>query len=117
LTAIYKKGLISKLTFAFLMVLAGKRRINVLPQAIDAFSALIRLDNNEILAEVVYASKVSDSVKSDLALQLKKVTGKNVILKESVDQTLLGGFKVLLGSTLYDASIQGKIAAMRALLR
>ncbi|MDR2401656.1 MAG: ATP synthase F1 subunit delta [Deferribacteraceae bacterium] len=114
--AIYKKGFISKLTYAFLTVLAGKRRINILPQAIDAFAALIRESNSEVLAEVVYASKVGDSVKTALAAQLKKIARKNVILKEIIDPSLLGGLKVTIGSTLYDASLLGRISAMKALL-
>jgi F-type H+-transporting ATPase subunit delta len=117
LNAIYNKGLISKLTYAFLTVLAGKRRLNILPQITDAFSAFIREDNNEVLAEVVYASKVGETVKNALAVRLKKITGKNVVLKQSVDPALLGGLKVVIGSTLYDASVQGKIAALKALLR
>jgi F-type H+-transporting ATPase subunit delta len=117
LKAFHQKGIISKLTYAFLTVLAGKRRMNILPQVIDAFSALIRKERGEVLAEAVYAAKVGDSVKNALAAQLKKLTGKNVILKQSVDPSLLGGLKVTIGSTLYDASVQGKLAAMKALLR
>jgi F-type H+-transporting ATPase subunit delta len=117
LGALYKKNIVSKLTYAFLTVLSGKRRLSILPEAISAFAAFVREENNEVLAEVVYAAEVGEPVRGKLVSRLKTITGKNIILKEAVDPALLGGLKVVIGSTLYDASIRGGISAMKALLR
>lgn len=114
--ALSKTLKLNKLVYAFLVVLVKKSRLSILADIIEAMRKRLLQDNNELEVEVSYAVDIDAKVKTSLKERLDKITGKKVILKESIDPTLLGGLRVVIGSTLYDASVRGKLDSLKTQL-
>ena len=64
-------------------------------------------------ADVVSAQVLSDDQKSRLADTLSAKSGKKVKLNARVDESLIGGMIVKLGSQMIDSSIKSKLASLQ----
>ena len=111
-----EKAGFSPLVRNFLLVLTTNGRLAALSDVIIKIRAMIMQERGELEVEVSYATTIDESTKADLMARLVKLTGKSVVLKENIDPSLLGGMKVLIGSRLYDASIKGRLEALRVQL-
>ncbi len=111
--AIGKSGKVNRLVYAFLVVLTRNKRLNLLPEVVFAVNEHIREDRGEVEVSVSYAVPVDDAVRKALTEQLTEITKKKVLLKESIDPSLLGGMKIFVGSTLYDISVKGRLDALK----
>jgi len=56
---------------------------------------------------------LTDGAKSQLANRLQAAVGKQVILEETMDPNLLGGFVAHVGSLILDGSLDGQLARLR----
>ncbi|MCU0817456.1 MAG: ATP synthase F1 subunit delta [Cypionkella sp.] len=91
--AIAAKMKLSELVSNTLQLMAAKRRLFVLPQMVADLAARIAADKGEVTAEVVSATALS--------------------AKTAVDESLIGGLVVKLGSTMIDTSVKAKLAALQ----
>ncbi len=107
-----KMGL-SPLTANALALMAQKRRLFVLPQLVTELRARIAAEKGEVTAEVTSATPLSAKQADKLAATLKTRVGKDVKLKTAVDESLIGGLVVKLGSTMIDTSVRAKLAALQ----
>jgi F-type H+-transporting ATPase subunit delta len=107
-----KMGLSATVTNA-LALMAANRRLFVLPQMITDIRARIAAEKGEMTAEVTSAAALSAAQAKKLAATLKARVGKDVKLKTAVDESLIGGLVVKLGSTMIDTSIKSKLAALQ----
>ena len=96
-----------------LALMAGKRRLFVLPQLVANLRARIAEEKGEVTADVVSASKLSAEQTKALVATLKAKIGKDVKLNTTVDESLIGGLIVKLGSTMIDTSVKAKLAALQ----
>jgi F-type H+-transporting ATPase subunit delta len=111
--AIAAKMKLSELVSNTLQLMAAKRRLFVLPQMVADLAARIAADKGEVTAEVVSATALSAEQAKTLAATLKARVGKDVKLKTAVDESLIGGLVVKLGSTMIDTSVKAKLAALQ----
>jgi F-type H+-transporting ATPase subunit delta len=111
--AIAAKIGLSALTSNTLALMADKRRLFVLPQLLTALTDLIAAEKGEVTAEVTAARALTAAQSKKLAETLKARVGKTVKLKTTVDETLIGGLVVKLGSTMIDTSVKAKLAALQ----
>lgn len=96
-----------------LKLMASKRRLFVLPQLIAAVKDKIADAKGEVSADVRAARSLSDDQKAALAATLKESFGKDVKMNVSVDESLIGGLIVKVGSKMIDTSIRSKLAALQ----
>ena len=94
-------------------LMTSKRRLFVLPQLVADLKARIAIEKGEVTADVVSATKLSAAQAASLAATLKARVGKVVKLNTSVDETLIGGLIVKLGSTMIDTSVKARLAALQ----
>ncbi|EKD61961.1 MAG: hypothetical protein ACD_54C00005G0003 [uncultured bacterium] len=94
-------------------LMASKRRLFVLPQLVANLRARIAEEKGEVTAEVTSASALSAEQAKALAATLKAKVGKDVKLNTTVDESLIGGLIVKLGSTMIDTSVKAKLAALQ----
>ena len=94
-------------------LMASKRRLFVLPQLVTDLRARIAIEKGEVTADVVSATALSAAQATKLAATLKAKFGKDVKLNTSVDNSLIGGLIVKLGSTMIDTSVKAKLAALQ----
>lgn len=96
-----------------LALMAQNRRLFVLPQLLAALRNMIADDRGEVTAEVTSAQALSDAQASALAEALKAKTGSDVKINATVDESLIGGLVVRLGSKMIDTSIRSKLSALQ----
>ena len=107
-----KMGL-SGTTANSLKLMASKRRLFVLPQLLSVLREVIADEKGEVTADVQSAHALSDDQQAELAKTLKASVGKDVKMKLSVDESLIGGLIVKVGSKMIDTTIRSKLAALQ----
>ena len=113
IAAIAAKSGLSALFANTLALMAAKRRLFVLPQLVADLRARIAAAKGEVTAEVTAATALTAKQAAKLAATLKARVGKDVKVNVAVDESLIGGLVVKLGSTMIDTSIKSKLAALQ----
>lgn len=104
-------------TVKFMMVLCDRGRIEFLDAIVRTALTLAYKKASIEMASVTSSVKLSSSQEKDLIEKLKKMTGaKEVILESKVDENLIGGFKVQIGSKIIDTSLQNQLKELSTYL-
>ena len=101
----------------FIGLLASNRRLFALADTIRAYDTLVAARRGEVTADVTSARALSDAQTQALITSLKNATGREVRLKSSVDETLIGGLVVKVGSRMIDASLKSKLQSLRLVMK
>ena len=113
LDALAKKLGISREVRNFVAVLISNRRINayseIAKNAIEQINERLGIAD----AEIVSVRELGAEERRRLEDQVAKVTGKKLRVRYSLDQKLLGGVVVKVGSTIYDGSVYGQLQRMK----
>jgi len=97
----------------FLSVVTKKRRLALLPEIRDRYQALLDEAEGIVRAEVRTALPVTEAQKQALEARLAAITGGQVRCGYLVDESLVGGMSVKIGSAVYDGSVRGHLEALR----
>ena len=100
-----------------LQLMARNRRLFVLPQLVRQLQALIAEERGEVTADVTSAVALTDDQQARLRDTLAQKSGKIVKLNTRVDESLIGGMIVKLGSQMIDSSIRSKLASLQNVLK
>ncbi|MEM6304329.1 MAG: F0F1 ATP synthase subunit delta [Pseudomonadota bacterium] len=111
--AIAQKMKLSDTMANTLQLMAGKRRLFVVPALLRALRDAIAEDKGEIAAEVTSAKALTKAQSDKLAKSLKATTGKTVTINATVDESLIGGLIVKVGSKMIDTSIRSKLNSLQ----
>ena len=100
-----------------MMVLCDRGRINYL-EAIVETSLMLAYKNAAIeIAYVTSSVKLSSTQTEALVDKLKAMTkAEQIKLDLKVDETLIGGFKVQIGSRIIDTSVQNQLRQLSSYL-
>lgn len=110
--AVGEKLGLDEITRNTLGLMASKRRLFVLPKLLDAVREMIARDKGIVAAEVVAAKALTKAQQDKLAKALKEAVGKDVKIKLAVDESLIGGLVVKVGSKMVDSSIRTQLAKL-----
>ncbi|WP_110954212.1 F0F1 ATP synthase subunit delta [Anaerosinus massiliensis] len=110
------EGKLAKVVYNFFMLLIDKRRESLLKQILHAYTALANAAQNIVEAEVTVARKLSVEQESQLTKKLSETTGKTVVIKTKIDQSILGGVVVKIGDKLIDGSVVRRMQVLKAQL-
>jgi F-type H+-transporting ATPase subunit delta len=113
ITAIAKKMKLSDTMASTLALMASKRRLFVLPALVKTLRDTIAAEKGEVTAEVISAKALTKAQSDSLAKTLKASTGKTVSLQTTVDESLIGGLVVKVGSKMIDTSIRSKLNSLQ----
>ena len=107
-------GNIGHMTERFIAILVRKGREGILPQIAEGFQNVYRMEHDILMAEVRSAVPLGDEARA----QVKKMAeerhpGKSILLKESVDPSLIGGVVVRIGDEQVDASVSRRLSDLR----
>lgn len=108
---------VSEMVLNTLCLLVERRRHDLLPAVLEAYSQVAGEALGRVEARVVSARPLSDEEKERLAAAFGAKLGKDVRVHVSVDPSLLGGLTVRIGDTLYDGSLKGKLARLEKMLQ
>ena len=117
IAAIASKMKLSPTMSNTLKLMADKRRLFVLPQLVQTLRDTIAEDKGEISADVTSAKALTKAQADKLSASLKKSTGKTVTLNQMVDETLIGGLIVKVGSKMIDTSIRAKLNSLQNVMK
>jgi F-type H+-transporting ATPase subunit delta len=117
LGALLPKFGIDGITANFFKLMASNRRLFVAPDTVAAFAALIAAKRGGASAEITSAEPLTDAQAAALKNALAAATGKDVAITTAVDQSLIGGLVVKLGSRMIDTSLKTKLAQLKIALK
>jgi F-type H+-transporting ATPase subunit delta len=108
---------IDKNTINFLLVLCDRGRINCLESIVTIGLELAYKKASIQVAYVVSSIEMSASQQESLITKLQKMTNTNQIkLDIKVDESLIGGFTVQIGSKIIDTSVKGQLRELSSYL-
>ena len=111
--AICDKAGVDAITKSFLEVIVENKRGSIIPQISNKLEGLILADSNTIKATVISSKKLDDAALNKVKDSIAKQTGKKVLAENRVDNSIIGGLKVKIGSTLFDDSISTKLERLK----
>lgn len=113
--AIFEKK-VTPLTIAFFNLLFRKGREIAMKDILSAFMDLYRKLHNIQKVEITTAEPVTDEIYQAILTQMKKVNDFGKVKFEvspRVDPSIIGGFVLQVGDTLFDASIRHDLQVIR----
>ena len=113
LDAIVAREGISRPVRNFMAVLMDHRRLKFLEPIVKEFEQELDRRMGFVEAQIVSARELGQTERSMLETQVAKATGLKVRARYSLDDTILGGAIVRVGSTIYDGSVKGQLERIR----
>lgn len=113
ITALATKMALSQNTQGVLGMMAQNRRLFALPQLVATLRQMIADEKGEVTANVTSASVLTKAQADALASNLNARFGKTVKLNVAIDESLIGGLIVKVGSKMIDTSIRSRLAALQ----
>ena len=92
-----------------ILILAERHLASGLVRLCDEFAALFDEERGIMRAEAVTAVAMSDEQLKRLAKRLGEHTGKTVLVKNTVEPTMLGGVKLRYGGTQLDGTVRASL--------
>lgn len=93
-------------------VLLDNRRITLLPELIAAFERWFDDKQGISRISVTSAAPLLDDQRAALIDRFKRLTGREIHASFQLDETLLGGVVVRVGSKLYDGSLSSQLQVL-----
>ncbi|TDE36630.1 F0F1 ATP synthase subunit delta [Antarcticimicrobium sediminis] len=113
ITAVAQKMGVTEVLRKSLALMAQKRRLFVVPQLIVALRDLVAEERGEVTADVISAKALTKAQADKLAKTLTARVGKTVNVNATVDESLIGGLVVKVGSKMIDTSIRSKLDSLQ----
>ena len=101
------------LTLTFLKVISNNKRFASLPSIISRFVSINFEKRGEVLADITSADELSDKEKNGIKNKLRSILGEKLLLNYKVDNKILGGLIVKIGSKMIDSSLASKINKLK----
>jgi len=90
-------------------LLIRKRRIFFIKKIIDSFLRLCLKNRGEIKASLISSKELSPEELENISKELSSSMGSTIKFDYKVDDGLIGGLKLQLGSFMIDTSIKNKL--------
>jgi len=111
-----RTGPLSKEVLNALSLLVDKARLVELDDISIEYQKLLDeyhgIEGAEIV-DITTAMPISDEFKVDLGKRLADIIGKPVVIKATVDPSLIGGIVIRVGDKLIDGSLRYKLATLK----
>ncbi|MGL5244478.1 MAG: F0F1 ATP synthase subunit delta [Sarcina sp.] len=109
-------GKIDDELISFLLILIEKDRILYLREKLNEMEKIHLEKNNTLVADVKSAIPLDKEQVDALINKLEKKYNKKILLKEKVDQSIIGGLYVRVGDDVIDGTIKSKLDELRSLM-
>ena len=100
---------LSKITKNFLSVLVVKRRIFFINKIFLNFLSLASKQRGELKASLISSKKLTNEELESLNKDISKTTGTAIAFDYKVDESLIGGLKIQIGSLMIDTSLKNRL--------
>lgn len=103
----------TKTTANFLRILLRNSRLTAIGEINSRFQEVLDERGGLTSARVISARPMTDGQKGELQENLAKLTGMQVTLDFTVDESIIGGVITRVGSTVYDSSVKTQLVELR----
>lgn len=97
----------------FVLVLIERTRLPQFQEVLEAYEGILDELHGIVRADVFASEKVDKAADQRLQKAVSTLTGKKVKINYQVDESLIGGLKLQIGSTIYDGSIAIQLEEFR----
>jgi F-type H+-transporting ATPase subunit delta len=96
-----------------LAVLIDNDRIGQVHEVAEAYRIELQLRLGIRQAEIVTARELGEKERAALVAEVGKLAGSRIEATFKLDDSILGGTVVRIGSTVYDGSVRGRLARLK----
>ena len=100
----------------FFFILIMKKRIFFLAEIIEEFLRKVSSKKGEVSANLFSSKKLDEKTISEIEKEISENVNGTIKLKSKVDETLIGGIVLQIGSLMIDTSIKNKLANYKKVL-
>lgn len=94
----------------FLAIIIDEKRINIIEDISDKYSECYNLLNKELKIKIITAMKLEEEQITEIVNKYKDLYKVDVVKYDlEIDETILGGIKVVVGNKVYDSSVKTQI--------
>lgn len=108
-----RRASLEQIIVNFVLVLLEHARIHQFQETVEAYDEVLDEFHGVLRAHVVSSEELTTDVHERIRGIAAGLTGKKVKIDYEVDQALIGGFKLQIGSTIYDGSLQNQLDEIR----
>ena len=101
------------LTSSLIDTLIGNKRLSLLESVAFNYNRLYDELQGTQVAKVTTAVPLTDDLKVKVLAKVRELTGKQVEVKNIIDESILGGFILRVGDIQYNASISNKLNKLK----
>ena len=106
----------NKLVKNFFSILIIKKRIFFLDQIIEEFLKLISIKRGEISGSLISSKEIDEKTILDIEREISTNIKRSIKLKSKIDESLIGGVVIQIGSLMIDTSIKNKLQKYKKLM-
>jgi F-type H+-transporting ATPase subunit delta len=97
----------------FLGLLNSKGRIGLLREIVDEYEELLEAQLGNVEVDVTVAQRLDDAQLEQVRARVSKALGRNAVVQQYVDESIIGGLVLRVQDKLIDASVRQQLEAMR----
>ncbi len=97
----------------FIRLLIKNYRLQYYAGILELVKEMYYKEHNIEIAEVKTALPINEEIKMQLKKVLEEKTGKKLIIRYGIDEEIIGGVIVKIGSTIYDGSIKKQLELLK----
>jgi F-type H+-transporting ATPase subunit delta len=109
-------GKVHPLTFQFLMLVEGKKRLGLLGDIADSFLEQYDRMKGIVKGRVTSAHPLPEEIVREITAKMRSRTPGDLVLSSSLDEKLLGGFKVQVNDVVYDFSVLAQLRRVKEIM-
>ena len=107
------RGKASPLMFNTLGVLNEKNRLGLIAQIARGYDDLLREQLGKVEVDITVAHKLSPERLENARRQIGTALGRDAVIRQHVDESVIGGAVLRVGDKLIDASVRYQLKAMK----
>lgn len=96
-----------------ILVLLENARVNQFQQILMIYRSLLDEQRGLVVVDAFSAKEIKVSDRQNLEKTIVKLTGKKVRLRYHIDEKLIGGLRLQIGSTILDGSVETQLNQVR----
>jgi len=106
-------GEIHPLVFNLILLLVNKGSLGLVGNILQEYLALLDAHRGVDRAKVIAAVPFSDEARTSISERLGEMVGRKVVMDDTVDPSIIGGFIARVGDLLIDGSIRQRLESLK----
>mgnify|MGYP000870719811 CR=1 FL=1 len=104
---------IEKISLDFIILLVQKRRVVFLKEIAQEFQVIYNDYKGIKVATLIVANPTTNEIKNKIIAIFEKELNCKIELIEKIDNSIIGGFKIIVDNKVYDASVLNQLSILK----